>query len=331
MNTHSIIEKLNRINSQSVVIVGDIILDHYQWGEVTRISPEAPVPVVRVEKETYRLGGAANVAKNIRSMGGNPYLVGVIGDDEHGSRIKHLLEEDGISSGIHVSRKRKTTIKTRVMGNSQQIVRIDKESDTALGRDESGSIGKNFHGADPGSFIIVSDYGKGLINRNTLGLLKGRNSIIDPKIKNFSSYKDIYLMTPNRKEAQEGSGVLMENKADIIRAGRKILQRNDSQNLLVTMGPEGMVLFKGPTEIIHITTSARKVYDVTGAGDTVIGVLGLCLEAGIDLESSCVLANFAAGIVVGQVGTASAAKDEVVKSINKLGIPKINRWDEHPG
>jgi D-glycero-beta-D-manno-heptose-7-phosphate kinase len=331
MNTHSIIENLNKISRQSVVIVGDIILDHYQWGEVTRISPEAPVPVVKVEEETYRLGGAANVAKNIRSMGGDPYLVGVIGDDEHGSRIKNLLKEDGISSGIHVSGKRKTTIKTRVMGNSQQIVRIDKESDTALGRDESGSIEKKLHSAGTGSFVIVSDYGKGLINRHNLGLLKGRKSIIDPKIKNFSSYKDIFLMTPNRKEAQEGSGLLMENKTDIIRAGRKILKKNNSENLLVTMGPEGMVLFKGRTEIIHINTSARKVYDVTGAGDTVIGVLGLCLEAGIDLESSCVLANFAAGIVVGQVGTASAGKEEVEKSINKIGIPEINRWDVDAG
>lgn len=326
MNTHSIIKKLRKINKQCVIIVGDIMLDHYQWGEVTRISPEAPVPVVRVEKETYRLGGAANVAKNIRSMGGDPYLIGMVGDDEYGSHIIKLLNEDNISFGIHVSRDRKTTIKTRVMGNSQQIVRIDKESDCFLNSDESGSIERIYQSADQSGFVIVSDYGKGLINNHTLGLFKNRKSIIDPKNKNFSSYKDIYIMTPNRKEAQEGCGEIIENKSDIIKAGKKILKKNRSENLLVTMGPEGMVLFKNNGEITHITTSARKVYDVTGAGDTVIGVLGVCLEAGVDLESSCVLANFAAGIVVGQIGSASAGKDEVEEAIKKMGIPEINRW-----
>jgi D-glycero-beta-D-manno-heptose-7-phosphate kinase len=327
MHETTIIEKLDQINKQVVVIVGDIILDHYQWGEVTRISPEAPVPVVYVEKETYCLGGAANVARNIRSMGAEPYLVGVVGDDKYGQQIEQLLQQENIKGGIYFSSERKTTLKTRVMGNSQQIVRVDMESLTPLSSKEFKALEDSYASAQAGSYVIVSDYGKGLINEHTLNMIKNRKLIIDPKNKNFNRYQDIYIMTPNKNEAQEGSGQLIETREDIIIAGKKIIQKNQSANLLITMGPEGMVLFKDNGEIIHITTSARKVFDVTGAGDTVIGVLGMCLEAGIDLEAGCILANFAAGIVVGQIGTAAANKNELINAINTMKIPEINQWE----
>ncbi len=327
MRQLKIIEKINRINRQTVVIVGDIILDHYQWGEVTRISPEAPVPVVYVEKETYCLGGAANVAKNVKSMGAEPYLVGVVGNDKYGEQIKELLKKEKISNGIYVSADRKTTLKTRVMGNTQQIVRVDMESLAPLTNIESKGLAAIYSSVQESSFVIVSDYGKGLINESTLKMMKNRKAIIDPKNKNFNKYQDVFIMTPNKKEAQEGSGEIIETKRDIIRAGKKIIEKNRSANLLITMGPEGMVLFKDNGEIIHITTSARKVFDVTGAGDTVIGVLGLSLEAGIDLETGCILANLAAGIVVGQIGTAVAGKDELVTAMKKMKIPESNRWE----
>jgi rfaE bifunctional protein kinase chain/domain len=327
MHEKTILEKLDKINKQTVVIVGDIILDHYQWGEVTRISPEAPVPVVYVEKETYCLGGAANVARNISSMGAEPYLIGVVGDDKYGEQIDQLLQQENIKRGIYFSRERKTTLKTRVMGNSQQIVRVDMESHTPLSSREFKALEDIYASTQAGSYVIVSDYGKGLINDHTLGMIKNRKIIIDPKNKNFTRYQDIYIMTPNKNEAQEGSGQLIETREDIIIAGKKIIKKNQTANLLITMGPEGMVLFKDNGTIIHITTSARKVFDVTGAGDTVIGVLGMCLEAGIDLESGCILANFAAGIVVGQIGTAAANKNELINAINTMKIPEINQWE----
>ena len=326
MHEKVIIEKLKRINKQTVMIVGDIILDHYQWGDVTRISPEAPVPVVCVNNETYRLGGAANVARNIKSIGAEPYLVGVIGNDQSGDLIKQLLNQENIANEIYLSTERKTTVKTRVMGNTQQIVRIDTESLVPLSRKEYAGIEKIYSAAPPSRYVIVSDYGKGLVNDQTLDMVMDRKMIIDPKIKNFNRYKDVYLMTPNKKEAQEGSGKIIENEADIILAGKEIMNKNKSANLLITMGPDGMVLFKNNGEILHITTSARKVYDVTGAGDTVIGILGSCLEADIDLETGCILANFAAGIVVGQIGSAVAGKDDVETAIRKMEVSEINHW-----
>jgi len=327
MHQKTIISKIKKIDKQNIVIVGDVILDHYQWGEVTRISPEAPVPVVCVEKETYRLGGAANVARNIKSMGAEPYLVGIVGNDINGKLITKLLHQENISSSILSSSHRKTTLKTRVMGNSQQIVRIDTESLVSLTSSEYEGLWKIYSSAPASRYVIVSDYGKGLINDQTLGMLRDRKAIIDPKIKNFNRYKDVHIMTPNKKEAQEGNGEMIENREDIILAGKKIMAKSKSANLLITMGPEGMVLFKDSKEIVHITTSARKVYDVTGAGDTVIGVLGACLESGIDLETGCILANYAAGIVVGQIGSATANKSELEEAIKKMGIPEINRWE----
>lgn len=323
---NQIIQKINKINKQKIVIMGDIILDHYQWGEVNRISPEAPVPVVYVGNETYRLGGAANVARNIKTLGAEPYLIGVVGQDKYAEQIMSLLNEEEIECGLHISEDRKTTLKTRVMGNTQQIVRVDIESLDSLTSTEFKELEKIYSGAPPSKFLIVSDYGKGMVNDQTLEMVQDRKIIVDPKNKNFCRYKNIFIMTPNKKEAVEGSGKIIDSRTDLIEAGQKIMAENNVKNLLITMGPEGMVLFRESGEILHITTSARKVFDVTGAGDTVIGVLGACLESDIDLESGCILANFAAGIVVGQIGTVAASKKELVDAVKEMDIPEINRW-----
>lgn len=323
---NQIIQKINKINKQKIVIMGDIILDHYQWGEVNRISPEAPVPVVYVGNETYRLGGAANVARNIKTLGAEPYLIGVVGQDKYAEQIMSLLNEEEIECGLHISEDRKTTLKTRVMGNTQQIVRVDIESLDSLTSTEFKELEKIYSGAPPSKFLIVSDYGKGMVNDQTLEMVQDRKIIVDPKNKNFCRYKNIFIMTPNKKEAVEGSGKIIDSRTDLIEAGQKIMAENNVKNLLITMGPEGMVLFRESGEILHITTSARKVFDVTGAGDTVISVLGACLESDIDLESGCILANFAAGIVVGQVGTVAASKKELVDAVKQMDIPEINRW-----
>ncbi|MFO7728280.1 MAG: bifunctional ADP-heptose synthase [Desulfonatronovibrio sp.] len=321
-----IIQKVSKINKQKIVIMGDIILDHYQWGEVNRISPEAPVPVVYVGNETYRLGGAANVARNIKALGAEPYLMGVVGQDKYGEQILRMLNKEGIECSLHASADRKTTLKTRVMGNTQQIVRVDIESLNSLTGTEFKELEKIYSEAPPTQFLIVSDYGKGMVNDQTLDMVQDRKIIVDPKNKNFSRYKNIFIMTPNKKEAAEGSGKIISSRTDLIEAGHRIMSKNKVKNLLITMGPEGMVLFMESGEIIHITTSARKVFDVTGAGDTVIGVLGACLESDIDLESGCILANFAAGIVVGQIGTVAASRKEVTDVVKQMDIPEIERW-----
>lgn len=327
MDQEQILSELNKIQNQSIVIMGDIILDHYQWGEVTRISPEAPVPVVYVEKETYRLGGAANVARNCKAMGADPYLIGTVGKDKYGEDILNILEEEGIRFNIFRSDQRKSTLKTRVIGNNQQIVRVDMENLSDLKQEEVIQLKKIFNKTPECEYLIISDYGKGTINKKTLDLGKEKKVIIDPKNKNYSNYQNGFIMTPNRNEAQECSNVIIESEQDIISAGKKIIKKCRLENLLITLGPQGMALFKENGQIINISTSAKKVYDVTGAGDTVIGVLGACLEAKISLEIGCILANFAAGIVVGQVGTVAADKMSVENAVKNLKIPEVSRWE----
>ena len=324
---NDILKMLSKFDGQEIAIIGDIILDHYQWGQVCRISPEAPVPVVYVESETYRLGGAANVARNIKAMGAQPFLMGVVGKDEYGRQIQDLLAQEGIPAGLCISEQRKTTLKTRVMGNNQQIVRIDIENLNPLTSQEFNRLKELYASSPLSEHVIVSDYGKGTVNDATLNMVKDRKTVIDPKNINFHRYQNIFIMTPNKLEAAEGSGVRINSREDIIKAGRKIMTDNKSDNLLITMGPQGMVLFSSSGDVVHIKSSARNVFDVTGAGDTVIAVMGACLECGIDLESGCILANLAAGIVVGQIGTAAAGVKEVQSVITQSGMPEVSRWN----
>ncbi|EFI34556.1 PfkB domain protein [Desulfonatronospira thiodismutans ASO3-1] len=321
-----LIQNLDRIRGKRLLVIGDIMLDHYQWGEVSRISPEAPVPVVYVEKETYSLGGAGNVARNIKSLGGEPVLISVAGDDDHCREIKKMLDREGIEHTIVSSRKRKTTVKTRVIGNSQQIVRVDQENCNDLEPGLMAEITSLIEKKGFGEYVLVSDYGKGMVNRKTLSALQDYKVVLDPKTKNFRVYKDLFLMTPNQKEAEEGSNTKINSNKDIISTGKKIMKTKNLENLLITVGPMGMVLFRSNKEILHFPTSARKVYDVTGAGDTVIATMGICLQAQYSLPDACMTANFAAGLVVGQVGTAAADRENLVQSIESMSQPEIYHW-----
>ncbi len=321
-----LIKSLEHISGQPILVVGDVMLDHYQWGDVSRISPEAPVPVVYVLQETYSLGGAGNVAKNIKSLGGEPFLIGMVGEDGHGHKIQSLLKAEEIENDLIVSSRRKTTLKTRVIGNSQQIVRVDIENNSHISALDEKQVLEKLKQHHLGEYVLVSDYGKGMIKKKILAGLNDRKVVLDHKSKNFRDYKNIFIMTPNQKEAEEGSGVFINSNKTVIKAGKKLMHAKKLSNLLITLGPEGMVLFSQDYSIRHFPTSARKVYDVTGAGDTVIAAVGTSLQAGLSLTQACMLANYAAGHVVGQVGTAAADKKSIVRAIELWDEPKFFDW-----
>ncbi|MBT8763475.1 D-glycero-beta-D-manno-heptose-7-phosphate kinase [Desulfohalobiaceae bacterium Ax17] len=326
MMKDKLISDLNKINGQNIIVIGDIMLDHYQWGHVERISPEAPVPVVSVYKETFHLGGAGNVARNIKSLGGEPVLIALVGKDQYGKKIKELLEKENINYNLIESDIRPTTVKTRVMAHNQQIVRIDQEQCFKMSDDEVERLDHILKKITPNEYVLVSDYGKGLIGNEIFERLKNYKVLLDPKTQNFDIYNDIFIMTPNKKETEEGANLRIKGTEDIIEAGQRLLADKKLKNLLVTLGPDGMALFKTNGSIYHIPTCAQNVYDVTGAGDTVIAVLALCLCCGINLLNACCLANYAAGIVVGEVGTATTTKKEIIETIKKLDVPKITQW-----
>ncbi|MBN2126606.1 MAG: D-glycero-beta-D-manno-heptose-7-phosphate kinase [Deltaproteobacteria bacterium] len=307
-----------------VLVVGDIIMDEYVWGDVNRISPEAPVPVVEVRQETKMLGGAANVINNIASLGGMAVLCGVIGNDPTGREIRHRIEGLGLGTeGILVETGRTTSIKTRVVAHNQQVVRFDRESRRTIRPDNTerllNFIRKAMKGLDA---VVVADYGKGVV---TGALMDGLRDLagdvgiiiaVDPKTGNFPYYQGVDVITPNHHEAGAYTGIEILDEETLIRAGTKMLQDLGCRSVLITQGKDGMTLFEQQGEISHIPTEARKVYDVTGAGDTVISTLCLGLASGMDLKSAAILSNFAAGIVVGEVGTSTVKAEELKRVIN---------------
>jgi rfaE bifunctional protein kinase chain/domain len=309
----------------NILVIGDIMMDRFIWGKVSRISPEAPVPVVLVEKETFLLGGAANVVNNIHSLGGKVSLCGVVGDDETGQKIINKLTEMGIGiHGIFLEQGRQTTVKTRIIAHQQQLVRIDRETTDHL----SGSTFRNlseflkrnvegFHG------IILSDYGKGLLTRELIRstIRRAREAkkfvLADPKLKNFFLYKGATVVTPNTAEASVASGIPIDDFSSLRKAGKILLKRLRCDVLVITRGEEGMAIFEPHQEPLLVPTVAKEVYDVTGAGDTVIGTMALALGAGAKVIDAANLANFAAGIVVAKVGTATVHQEELMKVIRE--------------
>lgn len=309
----------------NILVIGDIMMDRFIWGKVSRISPEAPVPVVLVEKETFLLGGAANVVNNIHSLGGKVSLCGVVGDDETGQKIINKLTEMGIGiHGIFLEQGRQTTVKTRIIAHQQQLVRIDRETTDHL----SGSTFRNlseflkrnvegFHG------IILSDYGKGLLTRELIRstIRRAREAkkfvLADPKLKNFFLYKGATVVTPNTAEASVASGIPIDDFSSLRKAGKILLKRLRCDVLVITRGEEGMAIFEPHQEPLLVPTVAKEVYDVTGAGDTVIGTMALALGAGARVIDAANLANFAAGIVVAKVGTATVHQEELMKVIRE--------------
>jgi rfaE bifunctional protein kinase chain/domain len=293
-----------------IAVVGDLMLDKYYWGKVGRISPEAPVPVVEVESESTRLGGAANVANNIASLGGIPLMVGVVGKDDAGNLLKKIIEELNFPlSGIVLDESRPTTVKTRVIAHSQHVVRIDHEEKTDVDDGVQQKLLKVLEDQmDAIDGIIMEDYNKGVLTKElivgitTMARKKKKIIAVDPKFNNFFHYKDVTVFKPNKKETEEALGVRLHTEQAVEKAGKDLLQRLNVENVLLTMGEKGMTLFEGSGSISSIPTAARKVADVSGAGDTVVSTLTMALAAGASIRESAALANVAGGIVCGEVG-----------------------------
>lgn len=326
---------ISRFRGGKVLLVGDIMLDEYLEGDAERISPEAPIPIVRVEASRLLLGGAGNVARNIATLGGGAHLISVCGSDTKGDTLSMLLEQEGITAGLQRLAKRPTTLKTRVIARNQQMLRIDHEDTAPLAQTETDALLRAVESViDEYPVLIVSDYGKGVVSRELMeGLcgLRDRSAtkpriLVDPKTPNFPLYKGVHLLTPNAKETSEGAGLPARNREEILAAGQAIFAKLGCDHLLTTLGANGMALFLAPETVWHIPTAARKVFDVTGAGDTVIATLALGLASGLNLLDSCVLANYAAGVVVGDVGASTVTAATLEKVVLAAQDPGVSLW-----
>ncbi len=308
-----------------VMVLGDLMLDRFIWGSVHRISPEAPVPVVEIKTETTCLGGAANVSANIRSLGGIPVTLGIIGRDLEGERLRQEFVSLGATvTGLVEDPARATTVKTRIIAHHQQVCRTDREDKSPLSSAILEKVVGQFKRLLPRvSGVVVSDYAKGLISpallREILPLAKkaAKFVCVDPKMQNFAAYRPATVITPNTAEAERASGITISSNRDLVRAGRKLMEQTGTRHLLVTRGEQGMALFQGSAPVRYIPTVAREVFDVTGAGDTVISTLALGLVSGLSILEAAVVSNIAAGIVVGKLGTASATPDELISRISE--------------
>jgi D-beta-D-heptose 7-phosphate kinase/D-beta-D-heptose 1-phosphate adenosyltransferase len=315
-------EYIDKFSSARIMVIGDIILDRYLWGDVSRISPEAPVPVVDVCKESTMCGGAANVVNNITTLGAASLLCGVVGDDAPGREILDRLSEMSIDTGgVFVEPGRPTSVKTRVVAHGQQVVRFDCERRGVPG---PGTIEKIKHYLSETlssvDLVVVSDYGKGMVSTAvmkkllTLAAEGGADRVkiaVDPKTGNFEYYRDVDVITPNHHEAGAFCGFEIVDEETLLLAGKKMLETLGCRSVLITQGKDGMTLFEKGQDPSHIPTVAKQVFDVTGAGDTVIGTFSVALASGLDLRSAAVLSNFAAGIVVGQLGTSVVSAEDL--------------------
>ncbi len=319
----TLIGAVRKFPRKRILVIGDVMLDRFIWGSVSRISPEAPVPVVEIRTETTCLGGAANVAANIKSLGATPVPLGVTGRDAEGRNLRGILKTMGAPvSGLVEDPGRATTVKTRIIAHHQQVCRTDREDRSPLSPAVQHRVAQQFrHHLARVDAVVISDYAKGLI---TLQLLReflpaakaaGKIVCVDPKLKNLAAYQPATVITPNTLEAERAAGMAISNRRDLQRAGRKILKETRIQHLLITRGEEGMALFEGIDQVTYIPTVAREVFDVTGAGDTVISTLALGLVAGLSIFEAAMLSNIAAGIVVGKLGTASVTPEELISRI----------------
>ena len=316
---------VSNFRDKKILVIGDLILDEFVWGEVSRISPEAPVPVVWVKNESFMPGGASNVANNINSLGGKAYMVGIVGNDERAGILKGELEHRGVNvDGIIRDSQRPTVLKTRVIAHHQQVVRIDREKVDPV---KDSTIRKivdfveDVIGEMDG--IIVEDYGKGLVTPKLLDkivpLAKKKKKIIavDPKEEHFSYYKGVTLLTPNNREASRAVGFDIKDKTSLRKAGFELLKKLKARIVLITLGEDGMMVFEENKSPKKIETIAQEVFDVSGAGDTVASSYTLALISGANSIQAAHIANCAAGIVVGKVGIAVVTEDEVIGRIKE--------------
>ena len=323
-----LISLVEHFKQAKILVIGDFILDQFIWGNVSRISPEAPIPIVFVNKKTFMFGGALNVVNNIYSLGGKVYPCGVIGKDNHGQILLKKLRKKKIDTeGIVIDNQRPTTLKTRIIAHHQQVVRIDEEKSVPLNENDFSRfldyIKKKISKVD---LVLIEDYNKGVITPALLQevskLVKLHNKIItvDPKEEHFSYYKGVDVLTPNYQEALKAVENLCPHcvkKSDLGDVGKKLLQRLKCKAVLITLGEKGMCLFeKG--KVINIPTLAQDVFDVSGAGDTVIATFSLAICAGATMEEAAYVSNYAAGIVVGKMGISTVTQEEIKCQISKI-------------
>jgi D-glycero-beta-D-manno-heptose-7-phosphate kinase len=318
-------DAISRFPGCRILIAGDMMLDVFIWGEVNRISPEAPVPVVEVHEETRLLGGTANVVHNVAALGAKVLVTGVIGDDFAGRELLRLFDQVAIpTNGLVIEQHRPTTVKTRIIAQSQQVVRCDRER---RGPVENGSmerilatIRENLPNIDG---MIVSDYAKGVVAPEFMDAIRSLDVaarvpvVVDPKVEHIDLYRNVTMITPNHHEAARMAGIKIRDEASLVAAGRVLLDQLQCETVLITRGKEGMSLFHRDGQVKHIPTVARRVYDVTGAGDTVIAAVTLGIVAGLTIGEAAVLANLAAGIVVGEVGTATVTSNQLAAAVGR--------------
>ncbi len=319
------IEKITgRFPDVRILVLGDIMLDRYVWGRVERISPEAPVPVVSVKEETVNPGGAANVAANVAALGARTLLVGLVGQDSFAAQFRSVLSVNGLDSGgLVIDPNRPTTVKTRIVGGNQQVVRIDREItdeiDSKLAGEILNKIEKELDNLDG---IIISDYGKGVITFDLLSKLiplankAGKFVAVDPKEVHFKSYRNVSVITPNHHEAGFVLGRRITSDKILDEVGRRLLNELNLESLLITRGEKGMTLFEKDGSRTDIDAEAKTVYDVTGAGDTVIASLTVAKTAGAAMREAAFISNVAAGLAVARFGTARISRDELVKALS---------------
>ena len=318
-----LIEAIKRFPEHKILVVGDLMLDTFIWGQVQRISPEAPVPIVEVSEETQLLGGTANVVHNVAALGGSVTAAGVIGNDAAGRELVLLLRRVSVpTDGLIVEQDRPTTRKTRIIAQNQQVVRFDQECRKPLQQDSVerilAYIEKNLahtHG------LIISDYAKGVVTPELMDSIRSIAQgskipiIVDPKVKHLQMYGRVTMITPNHHEASRMAGIEIRDESTLVMAGRSLLNQLECETVLITRGKDGMSLFHRDGQIVHIPTVARRVFDVTGAGDTVIAAITLGIASGLSMVQAAHLANIAAGVVVGEVGTATVSAERLYKVI----------------
>jgi D-beta-D-heptose 7-phosphate kinase/D-beta-D-heptose 1-phosphate adenosyltransferase len=319
-----IIEKFSRTR---ILVIGDLMLDCFVWGDVARISPEAPVPVLRVSSESFRLGGAANVMNNIRSLGGEVEACGVIGRDGAGRKVLSGLRRVGIAAaGVIADARYQTIQKTRIIASprNQQIVRLDHENDGRIGAATLLKLRAFLKKASSQcDAIVISDYGKGVVHEELLAavgdlsLRQNTVCVVDPKKENYARYRHASLVTPNKSEASEAAGISICDERTLCAAGKKLLRIWRARAVMITRGPEGVSLFRSRNSVRHFPTEPRDIFDVTGAGDTVVAVSALALAGGASYEDTAMMANLAAGLVGDEVGTVAVPRQKLIRALEE--------------
>ena len=320
-----LLELLGKFSRRRLMVVGDLMLDRFIWGEVDRISPEAPVPVLRVTSESFRLGGAANVAHNIRTLGGKVSVAGIVGPDRMGRMLLRELRDIGApTAGVFLETGFQTIQKTRVIAHprNQQIVRMDRENRAAARRSICERIrrfvSRQLSRCDG---VVISDYGKGVVHKELLEMVarlareKNLLCVVDPKKENFKAYRSASLVTPNLDEAAQASGIEIRDDASLVTAGRRLIELWQTKAVLITRGSRGMSLFRPGREVRHFSTAPREIFDVTGAGDTVVAALALALASGATYEEAATIGNLAGGLVGDEVGPVAIALGDLKSAV----------------